>query len=219
MRHKSITVVLAIGIVVALLMLIADGSRRHLPNNQEGYRPVQPIAFSHRQHAGELAIDCQYCHSAAEHGRHAGIPAASTCMNCHRFVRSTFGALLAEDKAAKKEKRDIRPVLSPEVAKIYDALALDPKKELASIDGKTPKPIPWVKVYNLPSFVYFDHSPHVVAGVECQYCHGKVQAMERISQFGNLAMGWCVNCHRDVNQNGLNGTRVNASTDCDACHH
>lgn len=219
MRRTTITIALSIAIAGALLLLIADAGRYHLPNNQQGYAPEQPIAFSHRLHAGELAIDCQYCHSAAEQGRHAGIPAATTCMNCHRVVTATFGAIRAEDALAKKEKRDVRPIVSTELQKIYDALALDAGHEFAPIEGKTPKPIPWIKVHNLPSFVYFDHRAHVVAGVECQYCHGPVQTMERIRQVEDLSMGWCVNCHRDVNKHGVNGTKVRASTDCDACHH
>ncbi len=219
MRQKILTIVLAIGIVMAALMLVASNARMHLPGNQQGYSPEQPIAFSHRLHAGELAIDCQYCHSAAEKGRHAGIPAAETCMNCHRFVTATFGAVRAEDELAKKEERDIRQIVSPEIQEIYDALALDVENKFAAIEGQTPKPIDWIKVHNLPDFVYFDHRAHVVAGVECQHCHGPVETMQRVRQIESLGMGWCVNCHRDVNNHGLNGTRVQASTDCDACHH
>lgn len=52
-----------------------------------GYAPVQPIAFSHKLHAGDMAIDCQYCHSSASESRHASVPAVSTCMNCHAVAR------------------------------------------------------------------------------------------------------------------------------------
>ncbi|HSE97708.1 MAG TPA: cytochrome c3 family protein [Blastocatellia bacterium] len=55
--------------------------------NQQGYEPEQPIAFSHRVHAGDNQISCLYCHSAAEKSKIAGIPAASTCMNCHSQIR------------------------------------------------------------------------------------------------------------------------------------
>ncbi len=56
------------------------------PTNQ-GYTPSQPIQYSHAVHAGAMKIDCQYCHFGAERGRHAGIPPASICMNCHTQVR------------------------------------------------------------------------------------------------------------------------------------
>ena len=52
----------------------------------QGYRPLQPIAFSHRLHAGATRIPCLYCHYAAARSEHAGIPAQSVCMNCHSLM-------------------------------------------------------------------------------------------------------------------------------------
>ena len=52
-----------------------------------GYMPEQPIPFSHRVHAGELGIDCRYCHNTVEHASHAAIPPTQTCMNCHASIR------------------------------------------------------------------------------------------------------------------------------------
>lgn len=54
---------------------------------QEGYAPDQPIKFSHETHAGLNKIDCQYCHDGARRSKHAVIPAANTCMNCHRAIK------------------------------------------------------------------------------------------------------------------------------------
>jgi hypothetical protein len=53
-----------------------------------GYQPVQPIAFSHKLHAGELGMDCRYCHFNVEKGRHGGVPPTETCMNCHTLIKS-----------------------------------------------------------------------------------------------------------------------------------
>ena len=53
-----------------------------------GYSPVQPVPFSHRLHAGELGMDCRYCHNTVERGAKAAIPATETCMNCHRTIQS-----------------------------------------------------------------------------------------------------------------------------------
>lgn len=53
---------------------------------QQGYAPEQPIAFSHELHAGVNKIDCQYCHDGARRSKHSVIPAASTCMNCHKAI-------------------------------------------------------------------------------------------------------------------------------------
>ena len=52
-----------------------------------GYTPDQPINYSHKLHAGEMQIDCQYCHVAVEKSRHAMVPAVATCMNCHTIAK------------------------------------------------------------------------------------------------------------------------------------
>lgn len=53
-----------------------------------GYRPVQPVAYSHKVHAGDLGIDCRYCHTGVEHQAHANVPPTRTCMNCHTMVKT-----------------------------------------------------------------------------------------------------------------------------------
>ena len=233
-----VTLVLLIALGFSLTILVPKFNAYALPGNQIGYEPTQPIAFSHRLHAGELQVQCLYCHSGAEKSRHAGIPAANVCMNCHRFVSAPLGAIRAEDALAKKEKREPRRVVSPEIRKIYDALALNEKMQRDP--DKPTAPIAWIKVHNLPDFVYFDHRPHVNAGVACQKCHGPVETMERVRQVEDLSMGWCVNCHRGVDRAGLDGNgnftsapapapaaqepvpvtlRVYASIDCSTCHY
>ena len=51
-----------------------------------GYQPVQPVPFSHKIHAGQLGVDCRYCHNGVEKSWFANLPGASTCMNCHALV-------------------------------------------------------------------------------------------------------------------------------------
>ncbi len=53
-----------------------------------GYQPEQPVAYSHALHAGELGIDCRYCHTSVESAAQASIPPTQTCMNCHKLIRS-----------------------------------------------------------------------------------------------------------------------------------
>jgi len=133
---------------------------------QQSYQPDQPIWFSHKVHAGQNKIDCEYCHFTAEKSLHAGIPPASVCMNCHAQVR--------EGKQTGKE----------EIAKIYQAIEEN-------------KPIEWVKVHNLPDFVYFNHAQHVNVGkLDCTECHGDVEQMDQVAQVEDLSMGWCLDCHR-----------------------
>ena len=205
MNSRILTLFLLVGTGFSGVALMPKWSAYRLPGNQQGYAPEQPIAFSHRLHAGELQISCVYCHSGAEKGRHAGIPATSVCMNCHKTVTASFGSL-----------RDNPKAVSPELRKLLTSYGLDDnlKRDLTKA-----KPIPWVRVHNLPDFAFFDHRAHVNAGVACQKCHGPVETMERVQQVESLSMGWCVNCHRDANTHGVAGKKVNASLDCAACHY
>src|SRR6516165_7579605 len=66
-----------------------------------GYQPIQPVPFSHAVHAGQLGIDCRYCHSTVEKSWFSNIPSASTCMNCHNQVLKDDPRLaLVRDSAA-----------------------------------------------------------------------------------------------------------------------
>jgi hypothetical protein len=207
-------------LIVAILGLgvLISASDLNLPGNNQGYAPVQPIHFSHRLHAGELQIDCMYCHFGADRSRHAGIPSASLCMNCHQQVRSGHDATLEEQQTAERQGREPRALLSPELRKLYDALGLN--DQLEKDPGKEQRPIEWVRVHQLPDFVYFDHRPHVARGLACETCHGPVQAMERVQQFSDLSMGWCVECHRNYpDREGDSPPQAPAvSTDCATCH-
>ncbi len=205
------------------MVIVVSSADMRLPGNNVGYEPVQPIAFSHRVHAGTLALDCMYCHYGARSSRCAGVPSASICMNCHTLVTSSRDAKLLEKDLAEAEGREPRPIVSEELQKLYDALALD--AEMTPISGKEPTPIEWVRVHNLPDFVYFDHRPHVARNIACQTCHGPVQSMERMRQDTPLSMGWCIECHR-ANVPSPSGKVLepgerledHVSTNCVTCH-
>jgi hypothetical protein len=216
MKSYVVAALLAAGLGYNLLAVTPRVANWRLPGNHQDYEPVQPIAYSHRLHAGELQIPCLYCHFGAEKSRHAGIPPVNVCMNCHRSVGAPLGSVRAEDAAARAENRRPRRIVSPEIRKLYAALGLD--DTLAPVAGATPLPVRWVQVHRVPDFVYFDHRPHVAAGVTCQTCHGPIETMERVRQTTSLSMGWCVNCHRSANETGVAGRKVNASIDCTTCH-
>jgi hypothetical protein len=59
------------------------------------------------------------------------------------------------------------------------------------------KPLQWVRVHDLPDFVYFNHSIHVKQGVGCETCHGRVDRMPLMLQKASLQMEWCLDCHRN----------------------
>jgi hypothetical protein len=208
----------AIALAAALAVsLVALAAAMRLPGDNQGYEPAQPINYSHKVHAGDLKIQCLYCHSAADKSRHAGIPAMNVCMNCHSGVTASLAAYKQEEAAAAAQQRPAQTVISPELQKLYDAMALD--ETLFPKADQTPKPIAWKRVHKLPDFVYFDHRAHITAAVQCQQCHGPIETMERVRQHETLSMGWCVNCHRDVNETGVAGRPVNASIDCVTCHY
>lgn len=154
----------------------------------QGYQPVQPIHFSHKIHAGDNGIDCKYCHSSARVSKTSGIPSLNVCMNCHKSIYEYNGETTVE---YSKEFYD------GEIKKLYAAAGWDDAEQKYTGDSQ---PVKWVRIHNLPDFVYFNHSQHVtVAGVECQTCHGPVEEMEVLYQHAPLTMGWCIECHRTTN--------------------
>lgn len=218
LARRLLTLVLLAGLVLSGTMLAARMKGYPLPGSQQGYEPEQPIAFSHRQHAGDLQISCLYCHYGAELSPQAGIPSATVCMTCHRFVTAPQKDLLAELLQARKAKRAPQRLISPELGKLYDAQGLDYEK-LEPDPNKAPMPIKWVKIHNLPAYTCFDHRSHIHAGLECQRCHGPVETMERVRQFEDLSMGWCIKCHRESGRTDVAGKPIQPSTDCATCHH
>ena len=171
----------------------------------KGYQPEQPIYFSHKIHAGENKIDCQLCHSSAKYGKVSEIPSVNVCMNCHKGIAEYKGKYIEEGKD--------RAFYTAEIKKIYEAAGWDEGSQ--SYTGKT-KPIEWVRIHNMPDFVYFNHSQHVVAGeqtimkakkvdVVCKACHGQVQEMDKVQMANNFTMGWCIECHRTTEVDMTNG--------------
>lgn len=159
---------------------------------QKKYQPEQPIFYSHKVHAGINQISCLYCHGAAMDSKHAAIPSVNVCMNCHKTINEyTKGPTLY-----REDGTEVNGTL--EIQKLYKYAGFDPKNA-AAWDPSKAKPIAWTKIHNLPDHVYFNHSQHVKAGkVQCQSCHGEINAMDEVYQFSELSMGWCINCHRQT---------------------
>lgn len=179
----------------------------------KGYKPEQPIYFSHKIHAGEQKIDCQLCHSSAKYGKVSEIPSMNVCMNCHRTI-SEYNAGHYMEPGKDKAFYD------GEIKKIYAATGWDPEKQ--QYTGKT-QPVEWTRIHNMPDFVYFNHAQHVVAGeqaiinsfnkknpnnkidVVCKACHGKIDTMNVVQMANDFTMGWCIECHRTTEVDMNNG--------------
>ena len=138
---------------------------------QQGYAPKQPIAFSHKIHAGQYEIDCKYCHVGVTKGKNATIPSVNICMNCHNQIKT--GTLTGEG----------------EIGKILRAYNENKPVEWVRVHN-----LPDLAYFNHSQHV-------VVGNIECQTCHGPVQEMDVVRQFSLLTMGWCIDCHRKTNVN------------------
>ncbi len=186
--------------------------------------PVQPIFFSHVIHTGSYQIGCQYCHAGARRSSDAGLPSVEKCMGCHKIVAAQGNA---------------------QVQKLHGY-------------WDKQQPIPWIRIFKIPEYAQFPHKNHIRAGLVCQTCHGRIEAMEQVyaktgqnpvNDLMNLAampapgpkltMGWCVECHRAVNEKGVQAVQPsfvalgagprpataddtkkrNAPLECVACHH
>ncbi len=141
---------------------------------QKGYAPKQPIAFSHKVHAGQYEIDCKYCHIGVMKGKSATIPSVNICMNCHNQIKT--GTNTGEG----------------EIGKIVRAFNENKPIEWVRIHN-----LPDLAYFNHAQHVN-------VGGVECQTCHGPIEEMDVVRQHSLLTMGWCIDCHRktDVNSKG-----------------
>ncbi|MBF0236304.1 MAG: cytochrome c3 family protein [SAR324 cluster bacterium] len=166
----------------------------------------QPINFSHKLHATNDNIPCQYCHSYARRSYSSGVPPVSVCVGCHGTNEMP---LVRADKAQYPEADKARGYWARQ------------------------EPIPWVKIHDVPDFVRFPHKKHINADANrfrddadtacdmqkddrslacrvgyfkkgddtrCVACHGDVKAMDVVqvvdADFGK--MGWCLQCHLQV---------------------
>lgn len=172
-QHGSARLKVIIPVVLLLVVLFALIGLLERIASQEREPTEQPIAFSHKLHAGDKQIPCQYCHAYARRGPVAGVPSVERCLGCHAYIATKH----------------------PEIKKL-------------AVYWERKQPIPWIRIHNLPDFVYFSHKRHIRAGLECQMCHGPIETMPVVYQYSSLEMGWCLSCHR---QRGV-------SVDCATCH-
>jgi len=135
--------------------------------------PVQPLPFSHKDHAGTLKLPCKMCHPSPDPGESMTIAPPSVCMQCHSAIKT-------------------------------DSPAIQKLAQYAS-QGKA---VPWVRIYQIPSYVDFSHRAHIEAKNTCQDCHGKVAERDVLSREVNLNMGTCMDCH----------AARRAGVQCNFCH-
>lgn len=116
------------------------------------------------------------------HKTHADVMGLD-CRYCHTGVDKSAVAGVPPTETCMNCHYDIKKG-SLKLAPVYDSWLHD-------------KPIEWVRVHKVPDYGYFDHSAHVLAGVGCISCHGRVDQMEKVTVVEPLSMGWCLDCHRN----------------------
>lgn len=162
--YRAIHLVLILTAVIYISKeMIVEGIKI---GRQENYAPSQPIKFSHKIHAGDNKIDCQYCHNLAERSKSAGIPSANVCMNCHVLI--VDGTLSGKFEINKISEAQINmtPVEWIKVHNLPDHVFFSHAQHVGA--GK----------------------------LDCAECHGQVESMDIIEQVHDLSMGWCLDCHR-----------------------
>jgi hypothetical protein len=151
--------------------------------------PLQPIPFSHKHHAGLYEIDCQYCHTATDRSRAAGVPSVEVCMGCHAQFDKAYdqfeGIRTLKDHWERKEPIEWAQIHRvPEHVKFQHRAHVQAGFECQDCHGPVED---MDKVYMVPDTKWW---PWMLPTQK-------------------LEMGWCIDCHR---QNG-------ATQDCIACHY
>lgn len=141
-------------------------------NTDVGYKPKQPIPYSHALHAGQLAMDCRYCHAYVERGPHAGVPPTQVCMNCHLQVKKDSPKLEALRKSWAEGKGE-QSVSWIRIHKLPDYAYFNHSAHMGVGFGENR------------------------AAIGCETCHGRIDTMEEVSQRQPLSMSWCLECHSD----------------------
>jgi len=186
--------------ILTLLVVVAGGGSLaySMSDARQGYKPHQPIYFQHRRMAGapKWTKDAE--------GKDVNVGGFNIpCLYCHSMAYKGRHSTLPSTAICMN---------------CHSTVGQDKEWVLALKDyWERGEPIPWIKVHDLPDYVYYDHSVHLAAKNDqgeaklgCVDCHGEVEEMDVVMVQHPLNMGWCLDCHRKDEMNG--------PTDCVTCH-
>jgi hypothetical protein len=158
----------------------------------KGYHPDQPIPFSHKIHAGDRNISCQYCHTGARRSTSAGFPTLETCMGCHTTVRTESPHI----KYLSKKYKNNEPVVWTRVHNEPDYVRFSHKVHIHAKDSEGKNML------------------------SCENCHGDMKKQSTAEHWLPGQMGWCIECHtkKHTNKDGSLG-KPYASIECSTCHY
>jgi hypothetical protein len=152
------------------------------PNPRKGYAPEQPIHYSHKLHAGQYNLDCQYCHTGVLTGKKAAVPSLNVCFNCHEIVGDGI----------------------PEVEKLRTFWEENKVPNWVRIHNM-PDHVKFSHQPHINALL----KPGQPTKEACMPCHGDIATMDVVEQAKPIDMGFCINCHRE---NKALGARIDCST-------
>ena len=203
--YKSRAVQIIAGLIFAVVIIDFALEETYAVGLQQGYQPRQPIAFSHKLHAGEHQINCNYCHTSVYKSKNANIPSANICMNCHSQI--------------KKE--------SPEIKKIYAAIEKNKPIEWVRVHN-----LPDLAYFNHSQHTKVGgiecqtcHGPIEQMSVVYQYspltmgwcinCHRETP----LNTEGNKYYDNLVKLHDTANKGAAFTVSSNGGAECSKCHY
>jgi hypothetical protein len=152
--------------------------------------PLQPIAFSHKHHAGLYEIECLYCHSGTDRSPAAGVPSVELCMGCHSQFPPTYDSEFEGIEVLKEHWKEQRPIEWEQVYRLPEHVQFRHNRHIqAGFDCQT------------------CHGP--VEEMDKFYMTSETHWWPWLLPTSKPEMGWCIDCHR---QNG-------ATQDCYTCHY
>lgn len=173
-----------------------------------GYKPIQPVAFPHSVHAGQLGIDCRYCHSAVEKSWFSNIPASSTCMNCHNQILKDDPrlALVRESVTTGKPIEWVQIHRMPDFVYFNHSVHVNRGVSCVSCHGRIDK-MDEVQQSQPLSMTF------------CLDCHRNpapnLRPLDKITD-----LGWDASKHlgKDWGKKAMKDWRVESLQNCNACH-
>jgi len=201
-RYALIAVVF--GGAALILLLWYYGSPKY---TDVGYSPIQPVQYSHKLHAGDLGIDCRYCHWGVGKSPHANVPSTKTCMNCHTLIGADNEKLLAvrESWANKEPIRWVRVHKTPDYAYFNHEAHVNAGVGCISCHGNVAE-------------MEVVHQVEPLSMSWCLECHRNPDSRLRpVSEVTN--MNWTPpSGHADFVAKWKKEKNINPPVDCSGCH-
>jgi len=204
--NRATTLVLAlgplfvIGAIALFVYLISPYS------TQVGYAPKQPIAYSHKLHAGDLGIDCRYCHTSVETSAHANVPDTQICMNCHATVKTDS----PEVKKIKASYDTGAPIPWVRIHRLPDYAYFDHSVHITAGIG-------CVSCHGRIDYMEVVHQAKPLSMGWCLGCHREpeknLRPRDKVTD-----MGWKAEDQLALGRRLREESNLNPTTSCSGCH-